>query len=298
MQRLTVLLILGLLRVLAWFPLQAQRKIGSLIGYCLWVAGGEPVRITRINIDRCFPERSASEREIMGRASLLHTAQYAVEAGMLFHWPEARWHALALRVEGEAYIEAAQQCGRGVLILVPHFGNWEYLSLYLGKYGLTALYAPPRLRGLEEPLRQARGRSGSNLLPISGQGIRVMYQALAAGGVVALLPDQVPARTAGVYAQFFGVPALTMTFAQRLIQKTRPLVLMGSARRVSGGFHLRFSPVDPEIEDEDPIRSAQAMNRSIEAEVRLDPAQYQWEYKRFKRPPDGSADCYKVRPSG
>jgi KDO2-lipid IV(A) lauroyltransferase len=298
MPRLSALLVLGLLRGLAWLPLPAQRRVGVLVGRGLWRVAGEAARVTRINVDRCFPASSLSERETLARMSLIHTAQNAAEAGVLFYWPEARWRALAVRVAGEHHIQDAQRARRGVLILVPHFGNWEYLALYLGKYGLTALYDPPRLRGIETPLQRARSRSGSTLVPISVQGIRAVYQALAAGGVVALLPDQVPARSAGVYAPFFGNLALTMTFAQRLIRKTRPLVLMGSARRVAGGFALRFTPVDPAIAAADPVRSAACMNQCIEAEIRRDPAQYQWEYKRFRRPPPGTADCYRVSRSG
>jgi KDO2-lipid IV(A) lauroyltransferase len=38
--------------------------------------------------------------------------------------------------------------------------------------------------------------------------------------------------------------------------------------------------------------SAVAMNQAIERLVRTAPARYQWEYKRFKRPPPGEPDPY------
>jgi lauroyl/myristoyl acyltransferase len=36
-----------------------------------------------------------------------------------------------------------------------------------------------------------------------------------------------------------------------------------------------------------------AMNGAIEKLVDKNPAQYQWEYKRFKKPAAGSKDLYK-----
>jgi KDO2-lipid IV(A) lauroyltransferase len=50
---------------------------------------------------------------------------------------------------------------------------------------------------------------------------------------------------------------------------------------------------DPELYDADPARSLAALNRSVEAVVREAPAQYQWEYKRFKARLDGAPDLYK-----
>jgi KDO2-lipid IV(A) lauroyltransferase len=210
---------------------------------------------------------------------------------MFFHWPRERWFAL-LRVTGGELIERAQAEGRGALILVPHYGNWECMALYLGAHSATALYDPPRIASLEKPLREARERSGMTMLPIDRRGLRAIYEALADGGVTGLLPDQVPARSAGVYAPFFGHPALTMTFAHRLIQRTNPVVLLGAARRVEGGFSVEFAAVDEAIYADDPETSAAAMNRAIEALVRSDPSQYQWEYKRFRRQPHGTTDVY------
>jgi len=241
----------------------------------------------------------AEDREALALSSLEATAQVFTESGVIFHWPAERWQRLTVSIDGASLIEDALGQGRGVLVLVPHLGNWEYLSLYLGKFAVTALYDPPRLRALDAPILRARSRTGAILLPISSQGIRAVYETLTHAGVVALLPDQVPDRRAGVYAEFFGKPALTMTFAHRLIARTRPVVLMGAAVRVKGGFSLRFIKADADLHTGNAVQAATAMNRSIQRLVCETPEQYQWEYKRFKRPPPGEPDCYlQVAPSG
>ena len=285
-----------LVQVLGLLPLGFARRAADLLVPLASLLAARAARTTRTNIDLCFPELDAGRRASLARQSLGQTARLLVEAGVLFSWPHQRWTAL-LSVTGTEHILRAQAAGQGVLILGPHFGNWECLGLYLGKFCATVLYDPPRLGWLEEPLRKARARSGVSVLPIDRRGLRAVYRALDSGGVAGLLPDQVPARNAGVYVPFFGIPALTMTFAHRLIQRTGPTVVLGVARRDTRGFSIEFSTLPEAIYSQDPRVSAAAMNRAIEDLVRSDPSQYQWEYKRFRRQPNGARNPYGTDPS-
>jgi KDO2-lipid IV(A) lauroyltransferase len=149
------------------------------------------------------------------------------------------------------------------------------------------------IESLDRMIRESRERTGATLLPIDAQGVRGVLQALKRGKPVSILPDQVPARSAGVYAPFFNRPALTMTFAHRLIRSTEPLVVLGTCTRGEDGFRIAFHEVDDAIHSEEVEASVAAMNGAIEKLVQKNPEQYQWEYKRFKKPPDGTSDPYK-----
>jgi Kdo2-lipid IVA lauroyltransferase/acyltransferase len=282
-------------RALSFLSLSGQRRLGRWLGRLMWLAGIHEARITRINLRQCFPELDRAARRRLARQSLEHTAMLFTETGTTFHWPVARWRELAIEIQGASLIDRARQNNQGVLILVPHFGNWEFLAMMLGEYQVTALYAPPRIRSLEPVIRASRTRTGATLLPIDASGLRGFYQALAGGGVTVLLPDQVPDRGAGIYAEFFGIPTLTMTLAHRLIRRTGAVVLLGAAIREGDGFRVCFRELDGDIAAADPAKSAAAMNHAIEELARTDPAQYQWAYKRFKRPPPGTRNPYKRR---
>jgi len=77
------------------------------------------------------------------------------------------------------------------------------------------------------------------------------------------------------------------------MNRTGCKVIMGFVQRVPGGFELHFENADPEIYSENLSVSLAAMNRSVENCVRQVPEQYQWEYKRFRRPPEGSEKPYR-----
>lgn len=291
--RIVVVLLMAAILLAGLLPLAGQRRLGGVVGWLAWKADRQTARVTRRNLALCFPTLDPDEREALGRRSLQQTAMLAGEAGALYRWSTARCRQLAIRVTGLEALQKALASGRGVLLLVPHLGNWEYLSLFLGPLGVVALYDPPRIRALERPILAARSRTGATLLPIDRRGLRAVYAALAGGGLVALLPDQVPDRAGGLHAPFFGQPALTMTLAHRLIQRTAPVVFFGVALRAQGGFDVRFEAAEPALHATDPLTSLAAMNRAIEALVQAAPEQYQWEYKRFKRPPAGRPDPYR-----
>ena len=275
-------------------PLTLVRRLAKTVG---WLVGWLPVsvtRVTRTNVQLCFPELAPPARRRLVRSSLAETACLIGELGMLFRWPEARWLPLASNAETSA-LTAALAADRGVLILAPHFGNWEYLALYLGRLGVMGAYERPHLQALDGPLRTARERAGMRMWPMDGGGLRAAYRGLGAGEALILLPDQVPRRTAGVYAPFFGQPALTMTLAYRLAQRTQAQVLLGWARRSGTGFELGFVPLaEPGLDSTAEAWTA-GLNREFEALVRTAPAQYQWEYKRFRRPPPGRPNPYQGR---
>jgi len=82
-----------------------------------------------------------------------------------------------------------------------------------------------------------------------------------------------------------GQPALTMTLVHGLAQRTGCAVCSCYAERVSGGFKMVVLEADVAIYSEDQATAVAGLNESVAACVRRAPAQYQWEYKRFRRLP-------------
>ena len=100
-----------------------------------------------------------------------------------------------------------------------------------------------------------------------------------------LLPDQVPPDGLGVWAQFFGRAAYTMTLSTRLARQTGAVLLLAWGERLPAGrgyrVHLRAWPGDVEP---DPVAAATQVNAQMERLVRECPQQYLWGYARYKQP--------------
>lgn len=286
-----------LVKAMAHLPLGLLRGIGSLIGRLVWWMNGRSARVTRTNISICFPELSPAEQTRLARQSLEETAKTAMEAGAI--WRNS-WEWLDSKIvakEGDELLRAKLAEGKGVLVLAPHHGNWEVVAPYLASVAnLTAMYQPLDNPNMDELVLAGRSKLNITMAPTNRKGVMMLFKALQGGTIVGILPDQVPARDAGgEVAPFMGQPALTMTLVQGLIQRTGCAVCACYAERVPGGFKIVVMEADAAIYSADQHTSVSGLNASVEACVRRAPAQYQWEYKRFRRLPPEYPKVYVSR---
>lgn len=277
-----------LLRSLAWLPLGLLRALGWPLGWMLWLSNGRTRQVTEQNLALCLPELSDAERLHLARRRMVALAQTALEMGPVWFRANSVSLGRVKRVRGGELLASAAADRRGVVVLAPHCGNWELLGLYIAaQYPITAMYLPQEDPGLDRLIRAVRSRHGTGLAPASPAGVRQLLKALRSGELVGILPDQEPKMAGGEYAPFFGVPALTMTLASSLAARTGALVISACAMRCRGGFEVCFEAVPAEVASENTGIAVAALNRAVERCARLDLAQYQWEYKRFKSQPDG-----------
>lgn len=268
-------------RSLSLLPLPVAHGFAAGAGILQWLVGSRASRTTRENIERAFPELSLQERRRLIRQSLVETAKTFTEMGLVWHGSERRTRRLVHSVHGMEHVESAPGA---VLVLMPHFGNWELLGYVFGTGpGFTCLYAPPKIRSLEPLLCRSRTRWGVQLASTTAPGLKKLYGVAVSGGIVGILPDQTPPPSAAVDALFFGHSVLTMTLAHRIIMRVQPRVVLAWVERTRRGFAAHVEPLSGDIHSPDPAVSAAAMNVAIERIVRANPAQYQWEYKRFRR---------------
>lgn len=274
----------------ALLPLSWARALGRGAVLLYWPFGGRSRKVTERNIELVFPELPPAEQQALARRSLCATGELAAEMGHIWLRPIEYVQGLVKSVEGADLVRAAQEQGRGVIILAPHLGNWEISGLHLATLGPTvSLYEPPKLAGLGPLIRNGRERSGATLVPTDGRGLARLLKSVKSGHISGILPDQAPGElNSGENAEFMGLPCFTGTLASNMIRRTGALAVFSFSERVPGGFIVRYSLAEEDIYSEDTSASLAALNRGVEACVRQCVEQYQWEYKRFRvRPKQG-----------
>ena len=274
-------------------PLWAGRALGRLVGQLGYWLNTRMAKVTRINIHACLPELSPQQHKALVRQSLMHTGMLSAEICYVFTRKSSPLPTIK-RIHNEHVAKEALAKGRGLVLLAPHLGNWEVLGWRLTQLApVTNLYQPPKLKGLEPLLKSARQRNGSHLAPTNAKGVSQLLKALRAGHMSGILPDQCPNDlSSGAFAPFFGQPALTITLPLKLIKKTGAQAVFAFAKRVPGGFEIFYEAAPEGIYSEHETEALEALNNGVEALVKQAPAQYQWEYKRFKIVPEGSHRWY------
>ena len=284
----------GVYALLAYLPLRVIQWLGAALGQLLWVLDSDLARTTRINIGLCFPELSPQDQQRLARQSLLETGKTMLETGACWNWSLDKCRSLIRHIEGEQLF--AQRCAdeRGLILLLPHLCTWEMLHPVLTAHTpFTAMYKPPQITALDEWMQKVRNRSSAVMVPANRRGVSELMKALKAGQCVVVLPDQEPERGSGDFAPFFGIEALTVSLVHGLATKTNAQALVVNAKRLQDGrgFDVVFRDANA-VNTLDVRASLTAMNAIVEAAVREIPAQYQWEYKRFKQGPDKRTKYY------
>jgi KDO2-lipid IV(A) lauroyltransferase len=297
---MTRLLAIVLLRVLSWMPLRLLHALAVPLSWILRVMPWRGHAVVRKNLEICFPEMDDDAREALYRRHLVESMRLVLESGAMSYWSADKLERHVPIVAGWEATRELIDGGRGVIIVGAHFGNWEVLPLWLSIHRpLTALYKAPKRPEFDRLITTTRSRFGSRMISSGSPSMRRMLAALKNGEMIGILADQQPKQGEGVFVDFFGQPALTMTLVNRLARRTgAAVVFIGAERLPKGkGWKLHLSPADERIADEDPVRALKVMHDWLEDEVRRNPAQYLWSYKRFSLQPDGRPSPYPNRKS-
>lgn len=281
----------AILWLLGLVPLRPLHAMGALLGLLLGsLKTSRASRLTRRNLELCFPDWSETERRRLYWQAFREMGKSMLELGWLWGRSPERALSMVREVEGRALLETALARGKGVIMTAPHLGAWELLNLWVGSVTPVALvYRVPQMAALEPLLLAVRGRQGAEQIRADGQGVRRLFRRLAQGRLIGILPDQRPKSGEGEFAPFFGVRTLTMVLVSRLAQRTGATVLFCFAERLprGRGFRIRIRSAPEDIADTDIVRAVTALNQGVEACAREVLPQYQWSYKRFSQLPPG-----------
>lgn len=279
-------MLVAVFRLLARLPLSWLHVVGVALGWLVyWCSPSYAARL-RENLYRSGVCAGEAHCKDLLRGAVAEAGKGMIELIAVWFGSDEKVARLAVACEGWNVVEAARARGKGIIIVTPHLGCFEMVSLYfVQRLPMTVMYRPPRLAWLEPLMIAGRSRWQATVAPANLRGVRMFYRTLQHGGTVGLLPDQAPGAGDGVWADFFGRPAYTMTLVARLLRATGATVIMVFAERLPGGqgYHLHFEEVPTAQFDE------AALNRAVEAQVRRRPEQYLWSYNRYKVPAGADA---------
>jgi KDO2-lipid IV(A) lauroyltransferase len=283
--------------VLAWLPLIVLQGIGALAGWWLWVSRSARRQVAMRNLERCLPERSASEHRRIARAAIRNEITTYVETPRVWLGPAESVKAAVREWRGIEVLERAFALNRGVILLTLHQGAFEAVAIPMTrKFPFYGLYTPQE-GAINALSLRGRSRFGAKL-EIAEAGVRkAALPLLARGQGIYYMPDHDPPIGRGVFVPFMGQNAHTPTLIARLARESgSPIVFMfGERLPWARGYIAHYIAAPEGLADEDVSAATAAMNRGLEQCVRMCPEQYWWGYKRFRRQPPGAEKFYAAR---
>ncbi len=267
-------------KLLARLPLPLLHGLGEVLG---WLAYA---------LSPTYRRRFATNSHLAGYAPSQVRAAIAHAGRMVAELPRLWWGApVSIQWDGAELMDDAHASGKGIVFLTPHLGCFEVTAqAYAARYAaqgkvITVLYRPARKAWLQSLVSQSRNRAGLAAVPATLTGVKTLVKALRSGQALGILPDQVPPLGLGVWSEFFGSPAYSMTLPARLAKQTGATILLAWGERLhaGSGYCVHLRPFTEDLSDL-PEQAARQINAAMERLVRECPQQYLWGYARYKQP--------------
>ncbi|NYT51963.1 lipid A biosynthesis lauroyl acyltransferase, partial [Parapusillimonas granuli] len=117
----------GLLRTLAIMPYGLVARMGETLGKLLYKLPSRRKRILHTNLELCFPEQSAKQRQALAQSTFGHVIRSYLERG-------TQWYGSAKQIEQlvqlESAIELQDNYGQPSIFLGFHFAAIEATCMY------------------------------------------------------------------------------------------------------------------------------------------------------------------------
>ena len=294
-ERLKGALVVGFLRLFAKLPWCVVQRLGAALGWLMWKLPNGSRNVASINLSKCFPELDAAAHQRLLRRSLMDIGRTLTESACAWIWPAQRSLDLVREVEGLEVLQAALASGKGVVGITSHLGNWEVLNhFYCAQCKPIIFYRPPKLKAVDELLRQQRVQLGNRVAASTKEGILSVIKEVRKGGAVGIPADPEPSLSSGFFVPFCATQALTSKFVPGMLKGGKALGVFLHALRLEdgSGYKVILEAAPEAMYSEDPQTAVAAMSAVIEKYVRAYPSQYMWSMKRFKKRPAGEKRWY------
>jgi KDO2-lipid IV(A) lauroyltransferase len=286
-------LALAVLWLLHFLPLPVLAVIGEGAGWLAFWLIPERRRVTRINLEKCFPDLPAAARERIARAHFRRFVRCLIEYSL--PWWASRERVLRLvRVEGIEQLRAHP--GEQAILFVPHFVAMEIGAARLScELRMVAMYTQQKHRGYGATLLRGRSRFGDQKLVSRQEGARRLVAAMREGRILHFSPDQDYGPRDAMFVPFFGVRAATVPSLSRIARLSRAKVFPCVTKVLPGGrgYVVTIEPPWDDYPGADVEADTRRMNAYLERKIQEMPEQYLWMHKRFKTRPEGEARFYR-----
>ena len=287
-----VTVLIAFMRLIARLPLPWVRRLGTGLGFLLWLFARKRRHIVRVNLRCCMPELSEAERERLAYRHFVAFGQSVLDRSWLWDAPEALARS-RLRYVGD--MDALTAPGP-LVVFAPHFVGLDAGGLAVGwavPRPVAFIFVKQSNPKIEAWVRHGRERSGNARPYFRHEGVRQILGGLKRGEPLHLSPDMDFGPAESIFVPFMGVEqAATVPSLSRFSRVGGARVVPVITRMTPRGYDIEVhAPLD-NFPTADLALDTARMNRFLADAVHTMPEQYHWVHRRLKTRPEGTPGVY------
>jgi len=209
------------------------------------LARRKPKSVRRLgsNLAMVVGFKTESEMNILLLKALNSYMRYWCDTFRFPDWSKERIRK-TVTVRNEHLLMDAIKAGTGVIVSLPHAGNWDHAGAYFCGKGVPLVTVAERLKpeALFLKFLEYRQSIGMEVLALDGRSLATLAQRLRSGALVALVADRDLSRN-GITVDFFGAPARMPAGPALLAINTGAPLITAFVSYTDSGIHIDFNPI-------------------------------------------------------
>jgi Kdo2-lipid IVA lauroyltransferase/acyltransferase len=283
MQAVSFYLLYPFIFLIASLPFKALYSASDILYFLLKFSGYRRKVVLR-NLRNSFPEKTEAEINEICNKYYRYLCDLVLETLKTLRMT-AEEHRERCKFIDQANIEELRRQNQSFIIVMGHYGNWEWAGPCFAlhnKHQLVVIYRPLANPYFEKMLTAMRTR---HLLKITAvkNTLRDMVANRHELRATALVADQTASKKDAYWMRFLNQDTAVFTGPEKLSKKFNYPVLYMNVARTGRGFYTVTAEMlfrHPNETSEGEI--TEAFNRRLEQEILRDPTIWLWSHKRWK----------------
>jgi len=230
-------------RLVRALPEKSAYSIFEKIGKIVLSRNGAQMKRLRSNLQRVVPGNGPDAMDELMRDAVSSSMRYWCDTFRCSDWSKSRI-STTVTATREELLTAPMKDGRGVVIALPHAGNWDHAGFYFCGMGFPLVTVAERVKpeALFNKFLEYRQNMGMEVLALDGRSMGTLMQRAREGALIALVSDRDLSRS-GVDVNFFGHPARMPAGAALLAIRTGIPLVTAFVSYTNTGIHIEFNSV-------------------------------------------------------
>ena len=247
--------------------------------------------VTRKNLSIAFTNLNDRELDCLAKESYKETLKSFYET--LYTWSRSYKKIIyqTKRINNRFLFNAPIK-EDGLIVIALHNRSIDFMLRWISSQRPhTSLYKKIKSKLINSFVKEFREEGNCKMVETGIGGVKSILASLENNQMTCMASDQVPARGLGVYSKFFGHECYSFALAPKLARKSNKQILLSYlSYKKDLGHIINFKKPSKDIYSDNGV---DVMNADMEHEIKKSPAEYSWEYKKFRRLSQEPKDIYK-----
>jgi lauroyl/myristoyl acyltransferase len=230
-------------RIVRWLPESSAYRFFEFVADRVSAKNGKSFQRLESNLKRVIPELSDAELKTLAKVGMRSYLRYWCDTFRSPDWDTKRIQSSVTVNDAELLLEPVRN-KRGVIVALPHAGNWDHAGSYFCSLGIPLVTVVERVKPekLFRKFLEYRQAIGMEALPLDGRVMGTLASRLREGKLVALVADRDLSRS-GIDVKFFNGIARMPAGPALLAIRTGADLITAYVSYTDIGIHIDFRKV-------------------------------------------------------